>query len=486
MDTHTRAPKAKDTFTRRRGTGKLKVWAWSEDERVLIRERINDAGGLGFRVVLPRSMTGGRERFYQSRDFEQAQQIARSKALEFRESRSTALVLGDPQKIQAATALRLLNKHGKQAPLDAVAHEYVEACEILAPFGLSLKEAAKQLADALAAAKPTGRTLETVIEYAVKRLTPAGGEKTVAQLAEEMIGMKEGWHASGELRIASFRDFEARARKIARDIGGFPLPELTKDLLMAWLAGAGKAPRTKKNYRMALAEMLRYAHQKRYLVDNPLEELTRQDVKQLEGRGLSTKQPSILSPLEAERLLAAAFAHPELDLGAATVLGLFCGIRTEELKRLTWDAVRLDEARPFVVIGPEIAKKRRIRNVEIPQNAVKWLGRWTRGAKVARSAHANDFQKRFRKLQRLAGFGYKDEGGRWVSTWEGNAMRHSFGSYHYALHGDSIETARLLGHKADDTVLFAHYRALATKTQGMEFFSIEPRDDAQGAGGMTP
>jgi hypothetical protein len=63
--------------------------------------------------------------------------------------------------------------------------------------------------------------------------------------------------------------------------------------------------------------------------------------------------------------------------------------------------------------------------------------------------------------------------------WDSNAMRHSFGSYHFGKHGNSIETARILGHKGDDTVLFAHYRALTTKAQGDAYFAIMPATTGQ-------
>ena len=53
-------------------------------------------------------------------------------------------------------------------------------------------------------------------------------------------------------------------------------------------------------------------------------------------------------------------------------------------------------------------------------------------------------------------------------------MRHSFGSYHYALHGNPLETSRLLGHKASDQVLFDHYRALASKADAVAYFAITP------------
>jgi integrase len=458
---------ADDFKARRGGRGKLRVWQWLTDPRVTIRERLSAAGGVGYRVTFPKNLTGGPVVFIQSHDFEIAKTIARSKGREFRDSRTTALVLPEDKKLQAATAIRILEEHGVKLGLDEIARQHCAAGRSLEESGLGIEEAAKLLAAAVAIANRTGKSLLDVVGFAAERLCPAGGNKTLAELTTEMIEMKRGWHARGDLRDASFRDFEDRAGRIGDDIGSFPLPDLTKKIVFDWLHGLPVAPRTKKNYRMVLAEILSYAKQKRYTANSPLEEFTRQDVKELEGAIGEARQPAILSPGDAEKLLVTAFRHPELDLGAAVVLGLFGGIRTEELKRLAWDAVRLDEAHPFVVIGAEIAKKRRIRTVPLPACAVAWLRTWQRGEKVTRSAHTNDYQKRFKKLAAEAGL-----------KWDANAMRHSFGSYHYAQYGNSIETARILGHKTDDTVLFSHYRALTTKEQGVAYFAIYPRDDA--------
>ncbi len=459
---------AKDDFKARRGgRGKLRVWQWLEDPRITVRERLNASGGVGYRVTLPKKLTGGNVLFLQSRDFEAAKELARSKGREFRQSRSTALVLPDDRKLQAATAVRTLKENAIAQGLDEVVREYCSAVAHLKPSGLTLSEAAKQMAEAVALAGRTGKPLLDVVAFSVERLCPAGGNKTLKELCDEMIEMKRGWHARGDLRDASFRDFDDRAGRMGNEIGSFPLPDLSKQILYDWLSGLKLAPRTKRNYRMVLAEILSYAKQKRYVASNPLEEFTRQDIKEIEGAAGEAQQPAVLSPNDAEKLLKAAFADHNLDLGAAVVLGLFGGIRTEEIKRLTWDAVRLGEKDPFVVIGPEIAKKRRIRNVPLPENAVAWLQRWPRGATVARSSHANDYQKRFKKLCKAAEL-----------TWDANAMRHSFGSYHYAKYGNSVETARILGHKSDDTVLFTHYRALTTKAQGEAYFSILPPPQA--------
>lgn len=454
--------------------GTSETLEWRGNRKITIRPRINASGGVGFRVTFPGSVTGGRVLCLQSRTLEEAKAIARQKGGEFAASRSTALILGDAEKIQAAAALRTLQEAGVRIPLDEVARRFAEAHRSLAPHHLSVSEAAELLAHCLETAAPTGRPLVEVVQSAVERLAPAGGVKTLSAAIDEMVTAKKAWATQGHLRPASIRDFCDRTGRISKDLGAIPLPELTKPVILEWLKGLDLAPRSRKNYRMVLGEVLRFALQKRYLSSNPVEELTAFEVKDIEGQLNDAKEPEILTPAEAKALITAAFSSPELDLGPAVALGLFGGIRTEELKRLKWGALRLNEPEPFVVIGPEIAKKRRIRNVTLPPCAVVWLRTWpihSPEEPVTRSTHANDYQKRFQRLSRLAGL-----------TWAQNAMRHSFGTYHYALHGNALETARLMGHRGDDSVLFAHYRALASKEHGAEYFSILPPS----AGAVVP
>ena len=455
-----------DTTSRANGAP---VWIWKRNPSITIRERRNSSGGTGYRVTFPASVTGGRVVFVQKKSLAAAQEIAAARGRDFQRSQSTALILGDAEKIQAASALDALTGAGIRLPLDQVAREYADAATQLAPFGYSIEGGTRTLARAAAAAGQIGKTVDDLVAYAIERLSPAGGIKTLGAVVDEMIELKRGWLERGDLRKDSLRDFESRAGRIKHDIGSVLLGDLTKEILYEWLRGLGVAHRTVKNYRMILSEVLKFAEQKKYLLANPVKEFTRHDVKELEGRADEMQQPAVLTPAEARRLIEGAFAQPELDLGAAVTLGLFAGIRTEELKRLRWSAVRLNDPQPIVVIGPEIAKKRRIRNVPLNEAAAAWLRKWrslvelTPDTPIARSQHANDYQKRFQRLCRSAGI-----------AWEKNAMRHSFATYHYARHGDSIETSRLLGHKTDDTVLFAHYRALSDGGTAEQYFALRP------------
>ena len=49
----------------------------------------------------------------------------------------------------------------------------------------------------------------------------------------------------------------------------------------------------------------------------------------------------------------------------------------------------------------------------------------------------------------MAGFRTKSEKGKWVSAWEGNAMRHSFGTYHFAIKMSFVACAASLGFSSE-------------------------------------
>nr|WP_238710888.1 tyrosine-type recombinase/integrase [Oceanipulchritudo coccoides] len=157
------------------------------------------------------------------------------------------------------------------------------------------------------------------------------------------------------------------------------------------------------------------------------------------------------------------------------VLGLFAGIRTEELQKLTWDKVNLKDG--YITIDATISKKRRIRHTTLPDNAREWILTISDRKGNISPCSGKAFDNVFVKLRREAGYADKKK----HSTWPRNAMRHSFGTYHYALHGDATKTAKELGHKEGDQVLFDHYRALATKAQGEAFFGIKPGQRKQQA-----
>ncbi len=403
----------------------LASWEYPKKSGIRIRELLNqhDGGAFGasYLVTIPAKATGkGRER----KQFKNRPDAEAWADKAFRGQRMEGegfFALSDAERRDAASSIPLLRQHG-----------------------ISIAEA---------------------VQFALKRMRPEGRTKTMREVIEELIASKAQRHERGDLRERSYRDFRHRGEKFAAGFEARLVGEVSGEDVKAWLNGLTLGPRTNRNYLAVVGEVFRFATQKRYIPSSPLDDLTDVDRKELCGGGADQTEPSILTPAEAERLLNAALSSPDLGLLGAVTLALFCGLRTEEIKRLEWESVRVGETPPLVTIGAKIAKKRRIRHVEIPSIALPWLSLVpNRTGQVTRSDHTNDYQKRFRKLLALAGF----------TDWEANAMRHSFGSYHYALYGNPLETSRLLGHKASDQVLFDHYRALATKAHAKAYFSIRP------------
>ena len=54
-----------------------------------------------------------------------------------------------------------------------------------------------------------------------------------------------------------------------------------------------------------------------------------------------------------------------------------------------------------------------------------------------------------------------------------NVLRHSFCSYHVALHQDAAKTALLMQH-TNQAMLYRHYKGLALRADAERYFSIKP------------
>jgi integrase len=336
------------------------------------------------------------------------------------------------------------------------------------------KEERKEAVKAWKLAKKNDLELLAVVKFGIKRMCPEGGTKKVHEVVRKFVQIKERRTANGSLKERSLRDARARAEMLATILGDLNINEISGKDLKSSLLGIGRSFRTLKNYRSIWSEIFKFAKQRKYILDNPFDDLSKEDVKEIVGSGDDWNAPGILEVKEAKRLLTAAHSNPELQLLPAIVLGLFCGIRTEEIKQLKWGNLKLDDSNPHLIVPREIAKKRRMRRVEIPTNAVEWLLQcYDKSGPITPNRFENDYQRRFRTLLIRCGFVKKIKGG-YKSHWKRNAMRHSFGTYHFALHGDPIKTSVQMGHRTGDEVLFDHYRNLAAKADAELFFNLRP------------
>ena len=407
---------------------------------IRIRPLINESGGQAFGgsylVDVPAALTGGRRIREQKKSLVEAKRLASQKYKGAKQNGESFFQLSEQERTEIMDWLPKLRK--------------------------------------------AGITIPQASEFALTHLVGTNNSVTLSQFVEEFLKGKQQRLERGDIRPLTYSSFKSRADKFVEKFGESRLVELSADEIKDWLVGLGGSPRTTKNYMNVVAEIFNEAISGGYIARSPLSRISKHERKVLCGQAAdSESEPSVLTIDQAKSLLSNAHSDPDLNLLPFVVLGLFCGLRTEEIKRLDWSAINLTGDKPSVTISGAIAKKRRIRHVDIPANAVAWL---TPCAKerglVAEDRYSDDHGRRFRKLTQLAGFGYEEGSGKkkkWVGTWQTNAIRHSFASYHYALHGDAMLTSRLLGHKSNDTVLFDHYRALASKEDAETYFSLKPK-----------
>jgi integrase len=362
--------------------------SWKLQRGITIRERLNGAGSVSFRLEIPAKVAGSR-RIAQFKVFDDAEREA-GRALANKEHLGrSGFLLTKGQMDDALKALGLLSE-----------------------FNVTLTQAA---------------------EYYTKYAKPERGDVTLSQLAELFLDEKRKGTAAKRglpLRERSLADLESRIGAFTAVHGEKLAKTLRGDTLREWLfADASMAAQTRQNHFRNLRNLFNYAAQRGYIAENPLKGI---------AIGVEEHAPRILSIEQSAALLTTAFSRTDLELLPYVALGLFCGVRSGELDRLDWQ--HLNAGTGLVTIPATIAKKRRIRNFTMPEACRAWLLAW--GTKASGPIRPTDFVRRFKVLTRAAG----------INPWPVNAMRHSAASYHYQRFGDAAKTCAMLGQRSDEVM----------------------------------
>jgi integrase len=309
--------------------------------------------------------------------------------------------------------------------------------------------------------------LETALATFVEAYRVLGGNRVVEAARDfakrnpstlpqmSVAAAKDSYVTDLESRRKSLRhrqDVRHRLNKFAEAFN-CSLATVTTPLLRDWLNGLGLAPQSLVNYRTVLRGFFRFCIGQQWLLADPAAELPRERVGDRDVR--------VYSPEEFAKLLAAA-GEVEPRLLPSLVLGGFCGLRSAELNRLTWDAVKLRDG--HVVVGAGIAKVKSRRVVPLPPNAAAWLV----NAGSSRSPGERVWgggEARFHEAARRVADAAK-------VPWLANGLRHSAASYLLARDADAGRVAGWLGNSAD--VVHRHYKALATEAEAKAWFSIQP------------
>ena len=301
----------------------------------------------------------------------------------------------------------------------------------------------RELAESFSTAGVKGFTLDAALSFYAEHLQLRRRSVNVLSAYDEFVESrrKEGVSA------VHLRDFTYRLERFAKKHAKRLVAEITTKDVNSWVFGLKNAAQSKDKHRRLLHNFFGYCVGRGYTEENPVARADK--VKVLR------KPPGILSTADTAALLAAASA----EIVPALAIGFFAGLRTAEIQRLDWQ--QIDLRRNFIEVTAENAKSSQRRLVDITPNLRAWLEPHARPSGPVRLTEMRHHD-RFDVARKTAGIG-----------WPPNACRHSYASYHLALHQDAAKTSLQLGH-TNTAVLFQHYRELATREDAAAYFEIMP------------
>jgi integrase len=304
---------------------------------------------------------------------------------------------------------------------DALRVEAIECCELLQPFGVTLRDAAKFYAAHLKAITGSRKVREVVADLLAAR--------TADGMSPRYLG-----------------DLRVRLGRFALSFGEEMIAGISASRIDQWLRGLGVGAVTRNTFRRRLAVLFSFARRRGYVTENPVADVERAKERETEIE--------ILSVSEVARLLESASS----DMLPFWAIGAFAGLRRAEIERLTWSEVDFDAG--VIEVKASKAKTASRRLVTIQPNLREWLARFrTRTGSVC----PVNLQRKINEDRERAEL---------RAEWPQNALRHSFGSYHLAQFNDAAKLALEMGNSP--ATIFRHYRQLVKPKQAERYWKIAP------------
>ncbi len=241
--------------------------------------------------------------------------------------------------------------------------------------------------------------------------------------------------------------YQTYVKRLAEVLGpSTALTEASSDKISNWIRSYQNASSQDIIWR-TLSSFYAWAAQRGWIETNPMSEVTRPKV--------ILEEIHILTTAQSQTLLEAAREQAGSPVLAYVAIGLFAGLRAAELSLLDWDDIDLDQR--TILVKAANSKTRRRRVVTVSDNLSVWLKKAPRTKIVPESC----FREHFEAVREGAGL---------LQEWPRNALRHSFGSYHFAQHKNENLTASEMGNSP--AMIYRHYRALVTPKDAKAFWSL--------------
>ena len=291
---------------------------------------------------------------------------------------------------------------------------------------------------------PAGTSLTDAVKFFNRHHRQADQARRISEVAAEIVSAKTLSGRQGGYIARLARDW----RRFGGDLGDPRIHEVTTRMVREWLDSHKQfSVLTRRNWRRDLGILFAFATKHGYAASNPVEGIERPEVGDLEIK--------VLSVPEASKLLT----NSDEESRPVLAIGLFAGLRMSEILALNWEEIDLCD-RTITVQGRK-AKTRQRRVVTISDNLHDWLA-------------LSPTEERTGPIWMQGFWGWYNR--RLALDVPRNALRHSFGSYHYALHKNENLTAAEMGNSP--SMVFRHYRAVVTPLAAKAYWQLSPASHA--------
>lgn len=344
---------------------------------------------------------------------------------------------GFTKKTGQGGAIEFAEKQRGAIALDGTRHEAITPQE--RRWVLSFRDLVAELPDSVD--KPTlGDAISHFREtYKIRHKT-----KTVLQIIDDYLLMLQRRNLSKDYLYSTGK----RMERFAAAYGDWLACDLTPEIVVDWLEGLALGNTSTNHYRTCLVQLFNYALEMEVVAKNPAAKVHKKKVIPTEI--------GILTVKEAQALLNVC--SNEILPGIA--LGLFAGIRRQELCRMDWG--ELDFEQQLITIAAAKAKTASRRLIPLRSNLAKWLMPHFRKSGPIMPTEMI-YRSRLNAAMEVAQ----------IKQWPHNCLRHSFASYHLAAFQDAAALALEMGH-SNTRMIFEHYRALVPPKEGKRFWKIVP------------
>jgi integrase len=308
--------------------------------------------------------------------------------------------------------------------------QYAVAAATVQPFACRVDGAIREWGEAKRLLG--GRSLVEAARYYAQKFPKDLPNKSVAEVVAELLAKRREKAERGQLAQRYVRQMDYHLRPFVERFH-CPLRSISRADLEQFLEEKEWAPKTVNNHIGTIKTFFGYARRQGYLEDNPAAGL---ELLRWEGR------VEIWTKEELCRLLAATAVelkpsrdgisnHCRHEFLACMAIAAFAGLRSEEIQRLDWADIKLDDGR---ILVRDVARGERNktgkRAAPLFPNLRSWLLDGPRCGLVWPYSRIQYYETQ-RALAEIAGL-----------PWRRNALRHSFISYRIQAVGNGFTVAR--------------------------------------------